>query len=118
MGEKKGFIFVFIILCTVILPFALDWFIFNVKTDQFTKAATEMNQLVQEAGNYTPTVANVVQKYKANDLDVTISVPKVGAETPLPVGSRITITYHYERQGFFGIKHTLHTSNEVIVKRR
>lgn len=118
MGEKKGFVFVFIILCTVILPFALDWFIFNVKTDQFTKAATELNQLVQEAGNYTPTVDNVVNKYKANDLKVVISVPKVGSETPLPVGSRITITYSYERQGFFGLTHKLKTSNEVIVKRR
>ena len=118
MGEKKGFVFVFIILATVLLPFALDWYTYNVKTDQFMKSSTELNQLVQEAGNYTPTIDKVVQTYKANGLQVTISTPKVNSESSLPVGSRIKLTYHWERQGFFGIQHMLHTTNEVIVKRR
>lgn len=118
MGEKKGFVFVFIIIMTVLLPFALDWYIFNVKTDQFLKASTELNQLVQEAGNYTPTVDGSVQKYKANGLKVTISTPKVDTEVSLPVGSRIQISYYYERQGFFNKTHVLKTTNEVIVKRR
>lgn len=114
MGEKKGFLFTLFILGAFVLPFALDIWIANVRSDQFMKVATEMHQLVEQEGGATATVMEVRDKLAEGGLNVTFS-----HQGRQPVGTEVVIRYQYEYHGIIGtILKEYDTTNKVIVSRR
>ena len=127
MGEKKGFLFGFIIFMCFFLPAGLDWYVHSVKSDQLLKSATEVQQLVQSEGGYTTTVKGVLDTMRSNGLEVKVTQDKDGAQpfpvsdTKLTVGTKVYLHYHYERRPIFGLRQearVLETSNKVVINRR
>lgn len=119
MGEKKGFVYVMVILAVVVLPFALDIWIGTQKTDQFMKTATEFRQLVEQEGGETEKVREVKNLLGSNGLKVTFDYSNGQASGRAPVGTVIKINYHHDYVGIVGsINKNFDTQNKIIVSRR
>lgn len=115
MGEKKGFLFVLFIISCFVVPAALDIWIANVRSDQFTKVATQVHQTVKHEGGVTDRIRSITDNLAEGGLIVTFT-PN---EAKPAVGTEIVIRYQYEYEGIIGsIKKPYDTTNKVIINRR
>lgn len=115
MGEKKGFITVLFLVGVFMVPFMLDIWISNIKSDKFMKVTTEFHQLVEEEGGNSAKVKAITSGLASKGLHVTLSP---STDKP-PVGTPITISYTHNYKGVYrGMEKKLVTTNKVTVSKR